>query len=210
MIPDPRPDSATRTLAAFSAGARYDDLPEGVRHKTEQLICDTAACMLGGTAVVTGSVASRFVKRLGGVPEATVVCQRDRTSVTNAAFTNGSLANALDFDETFMNQSHPAALAVVAGLALGEAGHISGRDVVTAVAAGYDVAARIAISTESPSTFGVERAPVSSGSWQTYASIAASGRIHGLDEQQMVDAFGIGGVMVPMPAQSVAFARPGG
>jgi 2-methylcitrate dehydratase PrpD len=204
------PDSVTRTLAAFAVGARYDDLPEPVRHKTEQVICDTAACMLGGTAVVTGSVASRFVKRLGGVPEATVVGQRDKTSITNAAFANGSLANALDFDETFMNQSHPASLAVVAALALGEAGHVSGREVVTAVAAGYDVAARIAIATESPSTFGVERAPVSSGSWQTYASIAASGRILGLDEQQMVDAFGIGAVMAPMPTQSVAFARTDG
>jgi MmgE/PrpD N-terminal domain len=202
--------SVTRTLAEFAAGVTYSGLPVDVRHKTAQVICDTVACMFGGTAVVTGRLATTFISRLGGVPEATVVGGRGKTTAVNAAYANASLANALDFDETFMNGSHPASLAVVAALALGEAGHANGGDIIAAVAAGYDVAARIAIATESPSTFGVDRAPVSSGSWQTYAAIAAAGRILGLDADQMTDAFGIGGVMAPMPTQSVAFSRPGG
>jgi 2-methylcitrate dehydratase PrpD len=181
-------DSVTRTLAEFTAGVEYSRLPLPVRHKTAQVICDSVACMFGGTAVVTGRLATKFVSRLGGVPEATVVGARSKTTTVNAAYANASLANALDFDETFMNGSHPASLAVVAALALGEAGHVSGRDVLAAVAAGYDVAARIAIATESPSTFGVDRAPVSSGSWQTYAAIAAAGRVLGLDVHQMTDA----------------------
>jgi 2-methylcitrate dehydratase PrpD len=202
--------TVTRTLASFAASADFGDLPDSVSHKTAQVICDTVACMFGGTAVVTGAIATRFAARLGGVPEASVIGTAGKTTVTNAAFANASLANALDFDETFMNGSHPASLAVVAALALGEAGHVSGREALCAVAVGYDVAARIAIATEAPSTFGVDRAPVSSGSWQTYAAVAAAGRILRLDERQMTDAFGIAGVMAPMPTQSVAFARPSG
>ena len=193
---------ATRALAKFASEVRYEDLPPRVVHKTKQVICDTVGCTFGGFMHEIGVITRRYAKALGGVPESRIVGLGERTSCTNAAFVNGSMANALDNDETFFNGSHPAAIAIWAAIPAAERRGSSGKDLIAAVAAGFDVAARICLATETPGVLGHKRKAVSSGSWQTFGAVAAAGRVLGLNPDQMANAFGIAGTYAPMPAQT--------
>jgi 2-methylcitrate dehydratase PrpD len=202
------PHSASRALAGFAAALRFDDLSQSVVHQTQRVILDTLGCTLGGVQHEVGVLSRRFVRDLGGSPDSVIVGTGVRTSCTNAAFVNANAANALDNDETFFNGAHPAALAVWAAIPLAEPRHLAGREVVAAVAAGYDVAARVALATEPPGVLGVKRKLVSSGSWQTFAAVAAAGRVIGLDEDGMMNAFGLAGTFAPMPAQTAWMTKP--
>lgn len=193
---------ATRALARFAAGASYEALPPRVAHQTKRVICDTIGCTFGGAQHEIGVLARRYARALGGLSECTIVGTGERTSAANAAYVNGSMANALDNDETFFNGSHPAAMAIWAALPLAERAGASGADVIAAVTVGYDVAARVCLATEPPGVLGFKRKVVSSGSWQTFGAAAAAGRILGLDEERMTNAFGIAGTYAPMPAQT--------
>ena len=64
--------SATETLARFSAGLRFEDLPLEVVHELKRLLLDTVACGLGGLGLDKGSMALDLAVASGGNPEATV------------------------------------------------------------------------------------------------------------------------------------------
>ncbi len=195
--------SATQTLASFASRVTFEDLPPQVVHKAKQVILDMVGCALGGYSHDIGNLSRNFVTSLGGTPESVVVGSGEKTSCTNAAFVNGNMANAIDFDDNFMNLGHPAAPLVWAAIPLGERERVSGRDLITAAVVGYDIAARVGVSTEFPGILegGVlKRRPVYSLSWHAFGAVAGGGKILRLDEEQMAHAFGILGLLAPMPA----------
>ena len=76
---------------------------------------------------------------LGGGDEASVV-GAGRVGSASAAFANGVLTHALDFDDTHPEALvHPTAVVVPAALAIGEREHLTGHDVLTAAIAGYEI-----------------------------------------------------------------------
>ena len=93
----------------------------------------------------TGVANLRFARALKGNPESTVIGGGLRVDRTKAAFVNSQLANLLDFDDTFdvYPPGHLGCLIVPAALAVGEACGSSGRDVVTAAVAGYELTLRL-------------------------------------------------------------------
>src|SRR5215207_8639177 len=89
--------SVTETLANFSAGLQYDDLPVEVTHETKRLLLDTVACGLGGLELDKGRMALGLARQAGGRPEATIIGTRDKAPAAMAAFVNGELMNGLDW-----------------------------------------------------------------------------------------------------------------
>ena len=77
-----------------------------------------------------GRIISDYVRQIGGTPEATVVGADFKTSVPNAAFANGTMAHALDFDNTWNPPNHPTSPTLPAILALAEKHNFSGAAVI--------------------------------------------------------------------------------
>jgi 2-methylcitrate dehydratase len=89
----------TRDLTSWVVGLRWGDIPETIVDYAKILILDTLGCMLGGSIQESNKAALRYVRAMGGTPQASIVNYGDRTNVYNAAFMNGSFGHGWDFDD---------------------------------------------------------------------------------------------------------------
>src|SRR3979490_355382 len=81
---------------------------------------------------------------LDGTGESTVFGDAKSWTPAVAALLNGALGHSLDFDDTHADSSlHASAPVVPAAFAVGELAGASGRDVLTAIVAGYEVCCRL-------------------------------------------------------------------
>ena len=128
-----------------AAAAEFDDLSPAAADAAKKSILDTLGVILAATGTepaVRGVL--DLVQETGGRSEATVLADPGRRPAAAAAFANGALAHCLDFDDQTPWGQHCASSVVPAVLALAErATGVDGRDLVTAVAVGQDLFARL-------------------------------------------------------------------
>ena len=122
------------------------------------------------------------------------------TSCINAAFANSESNNALDFDDTmFVGQvSHSGATVIPPAIAVGEATHSTGKDLLTAIILGYEILSRIGNSL----IVSHSRHKKVSGmqTYQTFGAVTASSKLLDLDEEATAMAFGLTGCAAPVPS----------
>jgi 2-methylcitrate dehydratase PrpD len=199
-----RDSRLTQVLADFVAATTYEDLPPNVVRECKRLLLDTIGCALGGVATESGQVALWYVDRLGGYPVATVIGRDTRSSAANAAYANARLANVLDADDTFPTSAHFGNATVFAALALAEDMNRNGRELITAIAVGFDLGARIGSWMGAPFEIKEGRVvgwnelggPPASVTWAGIGAAASAAR---LTLEQVLHAFGIGGANCPQP-----------
>jgi 2-methylcitrate dehydratase PrpD len=133
-----------KQLSAYMAAAARKPLPAAVAEKTKHHIADTLAAMISGARLLPGRRAIDFVKTQGGAKEASVMGGKLVTSAIHAAFANGMSAHADETDDSHQGGLfHPGCGVVPAAWATAERRHASGRNLLRAVALGYDVGARV-------------------------------------------------------------------
>jgi 2-methylcitrate dehydratase PrpD len=108
-----------------------------------------------------------------------------------AALVNGTAAHAYEFDD-FGGCGHSGAVVVPAVCAMAERVHADGRSVLMALAAGYDVAARVTLGAG-----GIGRTTIWAGTLPgtcgTFGAAAGAARVMGLDANRFTSALGITG-----------------
>ena len=187
----------TRELADYAVQTRFEDYPTDVVETVKLLILDNIGCMLGGCQTSLGKAILGPIRSMGGGEEATIVGGGMKVPTIQAAFVNGTTANALDYDDTLLGIGHPGASVIPAALAMGEWKYASGKDVINAILTGYDVGDRIGVAIQ-PSferlqhVWGV-------GTWQTFGAVVAAGKVLGFDLDRMLNAFGVAGATAPLP-----------
>ena len=134
--------SLARQLAERVTTMRYQDLPPPAVHWSKVAVLDTVGVALAGAGEdAPKRVEETLELRPGGGPSLIFGSNR-RTGALDAALINGVAAHALDFDNTAKNLGgHVSAVMVPALIAAGEAYGASGRDLILAHAAGYEVGA---------------------------------------------------------------------
>lgn len=198
-------NSLTERLADFTVTSCYDNLPANVVAETKRLFLDTVGCALGAVQTESGRIALEFVAANGGAPVATVLGLPARSSAANAAYANARLANVLDADDTFPTGTHFANAAIFSALALAEQFGKSGRELIAAIAVGFDVGARIGSWMGAPIQVRDGRVtgwaelggPAATITW---AGLGAAVQIAGLTLDEACHAFGIGGANCPLPS----------
>jgi len=197
-------------MAAFVSGFSFEKLPPEVVKQSKLMILDIIGCAFSGVSADRGALSKKVVESFGGNQEATIIGNREKISCLNAAYANANMASALDNEETFANLSHFSSNTVFAALGLGERLKASGKELITAVAVGYETGARVSLSTGFWGGKIVEgkivpyrdravgwAAPVSMG------GVAAASSILKLNKEQIVNAMGLQGHFAPMPTQHV-------
>ena len=182
----------TRKLARHAATLRYEALPPALVDMIKQCVLDTLGVSIGASTLAPeAAILADYVKALGGAPEATILGFGGRAPAPWAVFVNGSLGHMLDYDD-LGESGHPSIVTIPVALAVAEKlGGVSGRDLITAVAAGTDVMTRLTQAIDVPDWTMTE------GWFATQlmgflAGAATAGRLLGLDEEQMENALGIG------------------
>lgn len=185
----------TATLAAYVADLSYDAIPREVLERAKGLTLDFlgSAVRARREAESTPSLLAMLkALSLDGDGEATVVGDGKTWTPAVAALLNGALGHSLDFDDTHADSSlHPSAPVVPAAFAVGEMVNASGRDVLTAIVAGYEVCCRLGNALDPTSHYARGFHPTATAG--TYGAAAAAARLFGLNKEQIVSAFGVSG-----------------
>lgn len=138
--------SLSRTFAAFVADLRYEDLPPAVIDRAKGVILQG---LISGL-VASGMPASKQAlvlmqeEEAGGAGVATVLCSGAKLTKAGAAFVNAEMLLAGGKWDTFRMLTHPGTAIIPAALVAAETTGCSGRDLITGVAAAYEVMERMA------------------------------------------------------------------
>ncbi|MER5181079.1 MmgE/PrpD family protein [Streptomyces sp. NPDC002896] len=184
--------SLTETLAAHWAGIAFHELPDDVVAGVKDHILDTlAVAMLGATTAEATSV----IDALAGIQDTTsgslVWGTGIRLTPAQAALANGTSAHARDFDDGG-GPGHAGSTVLPAAIATAAAAGASGRDLITATVAGYDIGYR-ALGALGGFAAHTDRGWHSSGTMGSIAAAAAAAKSLGLDAQRFANALGIAG-----------------
>ncbi|MBI1735486.1 MAG: MmgE/PrpD family protein [Candidatus Rokubacteria bacterium] len=186
-------DSPTAAVARFVAELDGRAIPSRAIALARTAFVDVTATTLAGAAEPVGRIVTAWVREAGGAPRATVVGGGFRTSTTQAALANGTLAHALLYeDTTFVSMAHSSVVLAPAILALAEPAGVSGRTVLEAYVLGYDVLTRLGRALNPTHYEKGWHATVSLG---TVAAAAAAARILALDADRVEMALGIAASM---------------
>ena len=189
----------TKKLVDYTHSTEYKNIPEGVVEKTKLHIMDSIGCSLGGNHSAIGNVILPVFKNMGGSEEATLIGGGQKVPAVHAAFVNGTSANALDFDDTYLSDAigHPGSSAIPAALAVGELRKASGKEIINAVVTAYEVGNRIGLAIQ-PSRKRQEKV-WGFGTWQTFSAAIAAAKAMNMDLEKLINAFGIAGATAPLP-----------
>lgn len=134
-------------LSEYISGTLDRDMPADVALKTKHHILDTLAAILSGSRLRAGRLASAYVASFGGNPEALVLGTSLLLPSGSAALANGMAGHADETDDSHLaGRFHPGCGIIPAALAIAEQQDRSGRDLLRAVALGYDIGARITMA----------------------------------------------------------------
>jgi len=179
----------TRKLARFILSARFQDLPDTVRHEGARTLLNWVGCAIGGSRHETVTKAMAALLPFFGPPQATLFGRSERVDVLHAALLNGISSHVLDFDDTHIDTAiHPAAPVAPAILALAEHRPVSGPDFMAALIVGIETEFRIGMAV-TPAHY--KTGWHITGTAGVFGSAAAAGRLLGLSEQQMCWALGL-------------------
>ena len=130
----------------------------------------------------------------------------EKNTVRGRALLNGIFGHSLDFDDTHADSSlHPSAPVVPAALAAAEIVGSSGKDLLAAIVAGFEVCCRLGNALDPTSHYARGFHP--SATAGTFGAAAAAAKIFGLDRHQIASAFG---VAASQAAGSLQFLINGG
>jgi len=90
--------NVTEQMARYVVETRYADLPQKTVQYAKNLTLTNLASMLWGSTLPAGKLIIKFVKDVGGTPEAGVVGGGFKTSLPNAALANGTFAHAVEWE----------------------------------------------------------------------------------------------------------------
>jgi 2-methylcitrate dehydratase PrpD len=185
--------SPTRDLAEFVAGLRFEHLPDAVVRQASDVALDTLGCCVSAWEqdAEKARIACGLAQRFGSHGTATVIGGGGlMADAALAALANGILANAADNDDTHKRALlHTGSVVVPTALALAEAHGLSGRGLITALVAGYEVAVRVGMAVM-PTHYRFWHSTATNG---TFGGAAAAAAALGLDVGGAQRALGFAG-----------------
>jgi 2-methylcitrate dehydratase PrpD len=178
-------------LCRFVADLTFEAIPPRVIQFTKGLLIDWLGSALAGKGAPQVEAIERFAAAMG--PEtglSTIVTSRRRTSPYFAAMVNAAASHVVEQDDVHNGSVfHPATVIFPAVLAVAEADRKSGREILTAAIAGYEVGIRVG------EFLGRSHYEVfhTTGTAGTLAAAVAVGKLLGLDAVTLNHALGSAG-----------------
>jgi 2-methylcitrate dehydratase PrpD len=202
--------SETQEMLDFVNGTNFRHLTPEVVHESKRIVLDSIGVAMAALKTDKGRYAMALAKKFGGPRESAILGTKNRVSCANAAFANGELINALDYD-AFIFPTHAPPSVLPAPLALGETVGATGKDILLATALGCELSIRLAIAIRSLKKIfaraeGSEvgkivgtKSSVSAVGVVTIGGAAGAGKVVKLDQQKMSHAVALAAHFTPFP-----------
>ena len=196
----------TRELVEFLAGLAPEKLPKKVFDQARSLLLDYLGVAVRGSRVESSAPVYKMIRRAGVSGSATILGTAACTSAGYAALANGTAAHAVEMDDTHNAGSiHLGVVMFSTALALAETlGDVSAGEFFTAVVAGYETAARIAMAVGPRDHYELGFHPTATCG--VFGAAVTASKMMRLSQEQMLSAVGIAGSMA---AGSLEFLAQG-
>jgi len=196
---DPTPVLSER-IAQHMAGVRFEDLPPSTVTAAKHILLDATGVMLAASGMAEEAAPFIRLASEAGAGPSTILGTGLKASPAAAAFANGSLAHALDFEDAFdLAPGHPNASLVPALLALAQLrAPVDGKQFLTALAAGGDLSCRVGLAL---------RRRMEEGGWYPppitagVGAACGAGRLLGLSAEGVLDCLSLALCQVTMPGE---------
>lgn len=188
--PPAAPDrSLTEQLAALVAATRPEDVPMSVRETAAWWVVDWLGAAVAGLDSAPGRIIHAHTAAQPAGPCSCLGLAEGRATQA-AALHNGVVSHVVEMDDVHrVAVIHPAVVVVPAALAVAEARGASGRDFLTAVVLGYEVAIRVGEAVGKTHYFHWHN----TATCGVFGAAAAAGWLLGLDARQLTWALGSAG-----------------
>jgi 2-methylcitrate dehydratase len=182
--------SITRQMADFAINLNYEDIPSAELREAKRFVLDSVGCALAAVDNEDMAAMYRFIDKLGGMPEASLIGTGTRTNAANAALMNSLLVRALDYNDIYWEQdpSHPSDI-IFGAISPAEAVGKGGKDALVGILIAYELEMRWCLACFP----GVREVGWHHATLTQFVSPFVAGRIYDLDADQMVAAAGISG-----------------
>jgi 2-methylcitrate dehydratase PrpD len=183
------PPPVTDTLARFVIDTDFTSISEKTLANAKMHILDTLGVALAGSKTAAADIAIDYCKKLGAANEASIWGTKSKASVSTAAFANGLLSHALDYDdwEAFIHVGHPSSMLVGAAVPLAEHLGRSGKDLLKAYALAMEVICKLAANSPNMQDRGFHSTPV----FGSLGAAVACGSLLKLDVAKLKAALGV-------------------
>ena len=188
-------------LAQFAAETQWEDIPEPVQRHAKLVVLDTLGVMLAGAEQPEVRQLRAGLGATAGTGATILARGWPTTDPRTAALLNGIAVRSIELCEGHRFVSCQAGAQILPGvLAVGECAQQNGREMLTALIVGYDVAVRLGAA--------LTRRPLAHQNGQTalLGAVAAGARLRGLNAADTSRALRIGATLVLTPSYSNAVA----
>lgn len=187
----PRRPAYLETLATFLADTSYSLLPAAVVERARWILADCLPVIAAG--MQEREMKALVAEHLGGGSgggEATVLGAGQHASALDAALLNGTAGTWLELDEgNLFAKGHPGIQVVPAAVAVAQETGAPGRDLLRAVALGYEVSSRIHRAAN------VKLAVHPHGTYGVIGAALAVGLLRGFDRAQLLELINVSATM---------------
>ena len=176
-------------LAAFAVKQTYADLPPKAVEHAEMLVSSTVASAALGSTLDSSRIVRALELQRGGLPEATLwFGAAEKLPVAAAARVNALMSDAAASDDSDLrNIVHSGTILAATSLALAEKTGATGKEVLTAMVVGHEVAGRV----NGAMIGGLQTKGFHGCIAAIFAGAAASGHLLKLNQAQMTQAIAL-------------------
>src|SRR3989441_9619061 len=179
----------SHTIADWACWLKYEDLSPEAIQAAKLFWFDSIGCALGGSQQEDAKILLEHYRAMGrGNGKATAFVSGYKTNPVDAAFLNGHMIRAMDYNDIYWKADpcHPSDL-IAAPLALCEGEGLTGKDLILGTIIAYEIEMRFCeIGRPGVREYGWHHATLSA-----FAAPVAAGRVLNLTRDQMVSAIGI-------------------
>lgn len=183
--------TVSQTIAEFALSLQLADVPAEILEHGKLLLTDTFGVAMSCQNMDHACAVGRAVESMGSAPQATLWGTGKKASIPDAALYNAALIHGADYDDTYVaGIVHPSASVVAAALTAGEYAGSSGKDILTAIVAGWEIITRLALASKGRLH---DRGFHVTGVISAFAAACVAARLMGDSHDVLTNALGICG-----------------
>ncbi len=186
------PTTYTQELSRFVENLKYEDIPAEVIERAKMIMLQTIGVTLAAAdTAITAKVCKMASEANGGEGGPTTVLGKGKKlSAINSTLALGTMSDALDWEDCSWT-GHPSAGIVPCAWIAAEEKHKSGKDLLTAIVAGYEAYQRIACAVQ-PSNEQWKERGWGLTSWQIFGAVIPVAKLYGFDARKIDQSIGMG------------------
>ena len=194
------PTTYTQQLSEYTENLKFEDIPAEVIERAKMIMLQTIGVTLAARGTPIEKKALKMAEEANGGEggNTTVWGSGKKMTAINAALALGTISDALDWEDCSWT-GHPSAGIIPCAWVAAEEKHKSGKDLLTAIVAGYEVYQRIAMAVQPSNERWINKG-WGLTSWQIFGCIIPVAKLYGLDARKINQAIGVGCESSPIPA----------